>query len=60
MTRDGAPVTQRDPAAPRRGVARQRLVDAFRGVPVMALGRLRDDLDQVADPGVGDPWVPRR
>ena len=42
-----------------RGAARRRLADAFRGVPAVALDRLRADLDEVADPSMADPWTAR-
>lgn len=57
VTRNGTPVAELRPAAHRRGVPRRRLAEAFKGVPAVALDRLRADLDEAADPGVHDPWL---
>lgn len=57
VTRNGTPVAELRPAARRRGVSRRRLVDAFKGVPAVALQQLRADLDETADPTMGDPGV---
>lgn len=59
VTRNGSPVAELRPAARRRGVPRRRLAEAFRGVPSVALDRLRADLDEVADPSMADPWSAR-
>lgn len=58
VTRNGTPVAELRPAAHRRAVSRQRLAEAFRGVPAVELNRLRADLDETADPGMSDPWLP--
>lgn len=59
VTRNGSPVAELRPVALRRGVARHRIAEAFRGVPLVALDRLRADLDEVADPSIADPWRAR-
>ncbi len=59
VTRNGSPVAELRPAARRRGVARPLLAEAFRGVPAIALERLHEDLDEIADPFPTDPWDAR-
>ncbi|MDQ3529007.1 MAG: type II toxin-antitoxin system prevent-host-death family antitoxin [Actinomycetota bacterium] len=59
VTRNGTPVAELRPAARRRGVSRQRLTEAFRGVPTVDLPRLVADLDKTADPSIRDPWQAR-
>ncbi|MDQ3343633.1 MAG: type II toxin-antitoxin system prevent-host-death family antitoxin [Actinomycetota bacterium] len=59
VTRNGTPVAELRPVARRRGVSRQRLTEAFRGVPTVDLPRLVADLDKTADPSIRDPWQAR-
>lgn len=59
VTRNGTPVAELRPAARRRGVSRQRLSEAFAGVPPVDLTRLHADFDAVIDPTAGDRWTVR-
>jgi antitoxin (DNA-binding transcriptional repressor) of toxin-antitoxin stability system len=59
VTRNGTPVAELRPAARRRGITRERLVRAFRGLSAIDLARLRRDLDEAADPTPRDPWQAR-
>lgn len=51
VTRNGVPVGELRPAR-RRFVSRDLLLEAFRTAPAIDAGRLRADLDRVADQGV--------
>jgi prevent-host-death family protein len=59
VTRNGTPVAELRPAARRRGVSRQRLTQAFKGVPTVSLHQLQADLDESADPTMRGPWQAR-
>lgn len=59
VTRNGTPVAELRPAARRRGVPRERVVRAFRGIPTVDLDDLRADIDAVIDAGIHDPWQGR-
>ncbi|CAN5712730.1 MAG: type II toxin-antitoxin system prevent-host-death family antitoxin [Actinomycetota bacterium] len=59
VTRNGTPVAELRPAARRRGVSRQQLTEAFKGVPTVDLQQLRTDLDKSVDPTMRDPWQAR-
>lgn len=51
VTRNGVPVGELRPAR-RRFVARELLLETFRGVPPVEEQRLREELDRVADQDV--------
>ena len=50
VTRNGTPVAELRPIPPRRFVPRRTIADAARRAPRVDYGRLRADLDAVADP----------
>lgn len=52
VTRNGVPVAELRPIAPRRFVPRAVIAEAARRAPRIDAGRLRADLDAVADPAV--------
>jgi prevent-host-death family protein len=56
VTRNGTPIAELRPAPRRRGVARERVLRAFRGIPTVDLDELRADIDAVIDGGMRDPW----
>lgn len=50
ITRNGVPVAELRPIAPRRFAPRAAIAAARRRAPRIDAGRLRDDLDTVVDP----------
>jgi prevent-host-death family protein len=54
VTRNGTPIAELRPIPLRRFVARAGLAGAARRAPSIDLGRLRADLDAVADPSAAN------
>lgn len=52
VTRNGTPVAELRPIAPRRFVPRATIADAARSAPSIDLRRFRADLDAAVDPSV--------
>jgi prevent-host-death family protein len=52
VTRNGTPVAELRPVAPRRFVSRAVIAEAARGAPRVDAGRFRRDVDAVVDPSL--------